>query len=81
MFDLFVSSESIIPFADIHHYKMATKIIKDGRFKEFVDNLSKRLLDNHNYGEQLGLNMANKKRESNNNNVDDSIEQSDNLTM
>lgn len=80
MFDLFVSSESIIPFADIHHYKMATKIIKDGRFKEFVDNLSKRLLDNHNYGEQLGLNMANKKRESNVN-VNDNIEQSDNLTM
>lgn len=78
MFDLFVSSESIIPFADIHHYKMAIKIIKDGRFKEFVDNLSKRLLDNHNYGEQLGLNMASKKRESNRN-ANDSIEQSDQL--
>lgn len=42
---MFTSSESIIPFADIHHYKKAIKNITDPRFKEFVDNLSNRLID------------------------------------
>jgi hypothetical protein len=26
--DMFVESEKIIPYADLHHYRMATKIIK-----------------------------------------------------
>lgn len=39
---------------------MANKI-PDPRYKEFVDKLTKRLLDNHSYGEQLGLNTASKK--------------------
>lgn len=61
LFDLFTSSESIIPFADIHHYKLMANKIPDPRYKEFVDKLTKRLLDNHSYGEQLGLNTASKK--------------------
>lgn len=36
LFELFTSSESIIPFADIHHYKLATKTITDPKFKEFI---------------------------------------------
>jgi hypothetical protein len=37
--ELFTESSSIIPFADLHHYKLATKVVRDDRFRKFVEGL------------------------------------------
>lgn len=48
IFELFTSSESMIPFVDIHHYRKATKIITNPKYKEFVDKLNTKLADKAN---------------------------------
>ena len=37
--DMFVESEKIIPFADLHHYRQTNKKIKQKRFAIFVEKI------------------------------------------
>jgi hypothetical protein len=45
VFSLFTATSSIIPFADLHHYKLAAKSITDPRFKSFLQKLESHMTE------------------------------------
>ena len=44
VFEIFTESHDFIPFADIHHYKLATRKINDDKFTKFVEDITKHLV-------------------------------------
>ena len=44
VFRIFTASSTIIPFADLHHYKIAAKTITDSRYRSFIDTLQNHLI-------------------------------------
>lgn len=48
--EVFTENENIIPFADLHHYNMACKIIKSETFKKFVEKLENLVVSSQNGG-------------------------------